>query len=391
MTILLTIAICTIAFGFLYQQKMKKMTRLIARSGGLQNEKIEKLQDSYDQLRSIIDNMNEAIAVITPKTKIIFYNQCFENLFSSQYKITDKTMFSEVVRNAPLTELIQQAVVQKSTHKKIVEFDIANRRNVQQVQAVYMQLDKGDLIAIVFHDLTELKEAEKMKRDFITNASHQLKTPLTAIQGYAETLIEDDEIDIKIRRDFLKKIEHKSVEAADLVVKLLKLSKLESNAENLQMATIDVVKTIRDLEKKFEGNLHKYEIELVHEFESEETEIETDPSLFQLILENVLENAIKYSKPQGKVYITGTETEGKVKLRIKDEGIGIPKDDQSRIFERFFRSSNAESHTHDGIGIGMALVKSALDRVHGSLEIISDRNQGTSMCLTFPKSIQAAV
>lgn len=389
MTILLTIILCAVVFAFLYQEKVKKISRNLSSAAVIQNEKMEKLQDSYDQLRSIIDNMNEAIVVITPKTKIIFYNKCFEQLFSSRYKITDKTLFSEVVRNAQLTELIEHSLKQKDAMKKVVELEVKDRRTVHQVQAVYMKLDKGDLIAIVFHDLTEIKEAEKMKRDFITNASHQLKTPLTAIQGYAETLIEDDDIDLKTRRDFLKKIENKSVEAADLVVKLLKLSKLESKAEDVHLVTVDVVKTIRDLEKKFEGNLHKYQIELIHEFNSDVTEIVTDPSLFQLILENLLENAIKYSKPKGRVFISGTANPHHLMLKIRDEGIGIPKDDQARIFERFFRSSNAESHSHDGIGIGMALVKSALDRVGGSVSVASHQNEGTSMLLTFPRSMQA--
>lgn len=335
-----------------------------------------------------MEHMNEAVVAIHPDFRIAFYNRSFLEIFSPDYPVNEKSFFTDVVRSVPLSELVRNVFFTRKTQKKIMEIATPYVRRTHEVQAVQIPLKNETLVALVFYDLTEIKESEKMKRDFITNASHQLKTPLTAIQGYAETLIDDPKMDLSIRQEFLRKIKSKSTEVSDLVVKLLKLSKLESNAEKIQPSLLDVVKTIQDLEKKFEGNLKKHQIQLVHEFQSDEISLLTDVALFQLVIENLLENAIKYSKQGGKVFIKVAEIDENIQLNIRDEGIGIPKQDQSRIFERFFRSSNAENHSHDGIGIGMALVKSALEKMEGSIQINSDQNEGTEMALSFPKKVK---
>ncbi len=386
-TIIITLAIA-ITLSFVLQKTLKKNNAAKRKILKELEDKVRKIEESENKLNSIMEHMNEAVVAIHSDFRIAFYNRSFLEIFSPDYPVNEKSFFTDVVRSVPLSELVRNVFFTRKTQKKIMEIATPYVRRTHEVEAVQIPLKNETLVALVFYDLTEIKESEKMKRDFITNASHQLKTPLTAIQGYAETLIDDPKMDLGIRQEFLSKIKSKSIEVSDLVVKLLKLSKLESNAEKIQPALLDVVKTIQDLEKKFEGNLKKHQIQLIHEFQSEEISLLTDVALFQLVLDNLLENAIKYSKQGGKVFIKVVEVDGNIQLSIRDEGIGIPKQDQSRIFERFFRSSNAENHAHDGIGIGMALVKSALERMEGSIQIISDQNEGTEIVLSFPKKVK---
>lgn len=383
------LSLVTLVFFSLWllsRNRLKKMRRELLEFSKEQDERIRKLQESKSRYKSIVEHMNEAVAAVDTDRRVAYFNQPFVHMFSPDHELKENVIFTDVVRHTQINELVDQVFESKKTKKNVIEMTVDDVRRTCEVQGVYIPFKDKSMMALVFYDLTELKEAERMKRDFITNASHQLKTPLTAIQGYAETLIEDSEMNIKTRGDFLGKIKIKSIEAADLVFKLLRLAKLESNVEEIQSVNIDIEKVIEDLEKKFEGILQKNKIQFVHE-SSEVVQIQTDLYLLQLVLENLLENAVKYSKPNGKVYFSVTQNNENIQLDIRDEGIGIPEADQDRIFERFFRSHNAENHTQDGVGIGMAMVKSALDKMRGSLEITSSQNQGTTMHLTFPRQL----
>ncbi len=346
-------------------------------------EKIHTLEENSKQLQSVIEHMNEAIVTVKTDYRILFHNRPFQKKFSPNRKIQDGEMFDMVIRNVELNAMLENIIETKQPEKKVIEITVESQRRVVEAQSVFVP-ERSGLVVIVFYDLTEIRESEKMKRDFITNASHQLKTPLTAILGYSETLMEDVEIDVNIRQDFLSKIKNKSIEAADLVSKLLKLSKLESGAGNINFTNINVEKTLLDVVRKFEAILKRQRVHLSHQLESQSSQIQTDLPLFQLIAENLLENAIKYSKPEGKIHIQVEKNDDEVEVQIRDEGIGIPEADLPRVFERFFRSHNAENHSHDGTGIGMAMVKSALDRLGGKIDVTSDQGRGTTITFILP-------
>jgi two-component system phosphate regulon sensor histidine kinase PhoR len=298
-------------------------------------KKIHTLEETSKQLKSVIEHMNEAIVTVKTDYRILFHNRPFQQKFSPDREIKDGEMFDVVIRNPQLNEMLQNIIQTKESEKKVMEVSVSGQRRVVEAQSVYVP-ERSGLIVMVFYDLTDIRQSERTKREFITNASHQLKTPLTAIQGYAETLLEDVDIDVKIRQDFLAKIKNKSIEASDLVAKLLKLSKLESRAREIQITTIDVEKTIREVEKKFEAILKRQNIDVKYDTKIEGLQIQTDPNLFELVAENLLENAIKYSKPHNSIYVQVVEEAGNVKVQIRDEGIGIPAQDLPRVFERFF-------------------------------------------------------
>jgi two-component system phosphate regulon sensor histidine kinase PhoR len=350
-------------------------------------KKIHVLEENSKQLQSIIENMSEAIVTVKTDYRILFHNRIFQEKFSPNHKIQDGEMFDVVIRNVELNAMLQNIIRTKQSEKKVIEINIESQRSVVEAQSVFVP-ERSGLVVIVFYDLTEIRESERMKREFITNASHQLKTPLTAVQGYTETLLDDPDIEKKIRQDFLGKILKRSIEASELVSKLLKLSKLDSGAGEIQPINIDVEKTILDIEKKLEAISKRQNVSVQHQFLEPNIQIQSDLPLFQLITENLLENAIKYSKPTGTVQILVEKNHNQVRMQIKDQGIGIPEKDLPHVFERFFRSHNAENHSHDGIGIGMAMVKSALDRLEGNIEIDSDQGSGTTITILLPTELR---
>jgi two-component system phosphate regulon sensor histidine kinase PhoR len=377
------ILVLTIALVILrnrWQQNSRELKKTIEERG----QTIQSLQSSEHTLNLVTQNINEAVVAIDENFRIEFYNGAFKEIFTDGSVRIHNKSFQDIVRNVALNELIDRVLRTKHSEKQIMDIEQESKKITVEVNAIHVPAIQGTLILVVFYDLTEIKEAERMKREFITNASHQLKTPLTAIQGYAETLLEDIAVDVNIRQDFLAKIRNKSIEASDLVSKLLKLSKLESRAVDFNITTINVG---REVAKKFEAVLKRQHIEIVHE--GDEVTIQSDLTLFQLIIENLLENAVKYSKPEAKIFIQIEREDENVKIIIQDQGIGIPEQDLPRIFERFFRSQNAENHSHDGVGIGMAMVKSALDRLDGKIEISSDQGHGTTISLSFPVNIDS--
>jgi len=384
-TVLVILLIClVVALVYVIQKNHNLSGQLKGASEQLKN-KIHTLEETSKQLKSVIEHMSEAIVTVKTDHRILFHNKPFEEKFSPNRPIQDGEMFDVVIRNVELNKMLQHVIESKHSEKKVIEINVDGRRLTMEAQSVYVP-ERSGLVVIAFYDLTEIREAERMKREFITNASHQLKTPLTAVRGYTETLLDDPTIDPSIQHDFLKKILRQSAEATELVSKLLKLSKLDSKAGDIQYTNIHVEKTILDVEKKLEAISSRQKIQFEHEFSEPNLQIQTDLPLFQLILENLLENAIKYSKPSGRILINVNKNAEKLQVKIKDDGIGIPTQDLPRIFERFFRSHNAENHSHDGIGIGMAMVKSALDRLDGEIHIDSDQGKGTTITVYLPAS-----
>jgi two-component system phosphate regulon sensor histidine kinase PhoR len=349
-------------------------------------EKMKQSEESDHKIKLIIENLNEAVVAIHPDLRIVFHNQPFQSLLGGEKIVAKHSSFLEIVRNVELNQMLERVLQNKTSEKKIMELMVNSKKLTFEIHVIHVPVEQGSLIVMAFYDLTTFKDSQRMRKEFIANASHQLKTPLTAIQGFADIMIADPDIEPKLREEFLRKIQLRSIEAAELVTKLLKLSKLETNLDELQMSTVNINRLIEQLCHKFEGNMQKQQIQMVQDFSDQSIELQTDPELLRLVLENLIENAIKYSKVNGRVFIHTSEKSNSVSIEIKDEGIGIPDEDQTKIFERFFRSSNAERHTQDGVGIGMAMVDSAMEKVSGKISIQSKRDEGTTVSLSFPKT-----
>jgi two-component system phosphate regulon sensor histidine kinase PhoR len=240
---------------------------------------------------------------------------------------------------------------------------------------------------MVFHDITELKKLETMRRDFVANVSHELRTPLTAIRGYAETLLAGALDDRTRARQFLSVIDRHSERLSRLIDDLLTLSDLELGKTALKRDAVHLETLVDEVFEILREKARRAKVTLVKHIPADLSLIVGDADRLQQVLINLTDNAIKYSADGGTVQIVARGLDGAasaVEVEVSDHGIGIPAADLPRLTERFYRVDKARSRELGGTGLGLAIVKHLVQAHGGKLEITSEVNVGTSVRFSIP-------
>jgi len=237
----------------------------------------------------------------------------------------------------------------------------------------------------VFHDITRLKELEKIRQDFVANVSHELRTPLTTIKGYAETLLEGA-LKEEVAFQFVQVIKRHADRLAKIVEDLLMLSKIESKEFHLKVENIPILDLIHDVSDFVKEAAEKKKISISQIEIPPSLVIEADRSDLEQVFINLLDNAIKYTPEGGRVIISATEKDqGEIEFSIQDNGIGIPKEDIPRIFERFYRVDKGRSQALGGTGLGLSIVKHLVQAHSGKVWVESQPGKGSAFYFTLPK------
>lgn len=352
-------------------------------------KKTEALAKERQELEVLMAAIPEAIVAIDTENRLLFFNSRFALLFGEKGDST-RPVLGEIFRAPELLETFRQAIAEGST----LSLNLPLHTRTEQASRYFsvavtpLRKETGPVYAAVgiFHDVTELKQAEKIRIDFVANVSHELRTPLTAIKGYADTLSED------IRHHhysdlekYLAVIQRNTERLMTLIEDLLDLSSLESaeSAEltKTQVSTQEV--TTRILAQIEARSARKNQtIEVTHSAPI----VHSDPGRLEQVLTNLIDNAIKYCPAGGRIQILWEQKPGAVVLRIRDNGPGIPRELQPRLFERFFRVDKARSREMGGTGLGLAIVKHIMQKHGGSVQVTSDLGQGTEFACEFPTS-----
>jgi two-component system phosphate regulon sensor histidine kinase PhoR len=295
----------------------------------------------------------------------------------------DRSM-NEILRSPDVLEAYNEALETGKAIRSMVTIDVLNERNPRVFQLAVAPLKKKHNQEVygsvgVFHDITELKQAERVRIDFVANVSHELRTPLTSIHGYLQTIQQDvaaqrfDQLE-----PFIKIIDGNVDRLRRLVEDLLDLSSLESG-KDLKMETVN----IRDLTKSVLDQLTSGEHQLVLNFETET--VFADPQRLQQVLRNLLENAIRYVPKGRTIEVSWRELpDGGVSLHVRDDGPGIPEEHRARLFERFYRIDESRSRSYGGTGIGLSIVKHIMQRHGGSVQLQSALGEGSEFICQFP-------
>lgn len=344
----------------------------------------EQLQS--EQLATVIDNMESGLALIDEKGYVHLVNRTFLSMFGGKYQdyvgflyydVLDEEIIHNTVKNAFLHESNVKAklFVDRNDDKKHIELvgaPIFNERNML----------KGTVL--VFYDITELKNLEEMRKDFVANVSHELKTPITSIRGFSETLLDEDMNDQQIHKKFLRIIHEESSRLQYLVEDLLTLSRLEKEEIQLNPTEINVAQLIDGITPVIIQKANRKHIAFTFDIDRV-TEFTADLDKIKQILINLLENAVSYTPEHGKVHLQVGEKQGMIVFQIIDTGIGIPKDALPRIFERFYRVDKARSRNTGGTGLGLAIVKHIVEVLGGQINVESELNKGTTFNILLPK------
>jgi len=237
---------------------------------------------------------------------------------------------------------------------------------------------------VVVHDITEIRRLETVRSDFVANASHELKTPLTSIKGFVETLLEGALDDKENNRNFLKIIWDHAERLDSLVNDLLSLSHLESKEIMLKKTNFNLKQQVEGVISGFSSQLKKKDIELKNELPAS-ISLTADKNRIEQVVTNLIDNAIKFNQEKGFVRIFSEEINGKVKITIEDSGIGIPEKDIPRIFERFYRVDKARSRSLGGTGLGLSIVKHIIEIHGGTVGVESVEGLGSKFWFILPK------
>jgi two-component system phosphate regulon sensor histidine kinase PhoR len=330
-----------------------------------------------EELDTIVSSMQEILIVLDKDGRIKLINESFKKSLGNE-DVQDK-FYWEVMRCPDFSELIKKVTEERKNHTREIEF-----RDKNYLCSVTFLSSKEEMVA-VFYDITELKNLEQMKKDFVANMSHELRTPLTAIKGFVETLEEEEEIK---NVQYLEIIKRHTDRLMNIVNDLLVLSELEQTSRALVIENVNLVSLAENILKVFEQGEKEKGIQLKLVAEKDLKIIQADPFKLEQMFINLLDNAIKYTE-RGEVSITLTQIDSKSVIEIQDSGIGIPSSHLLRIFERFYVVDKSRSKKLGGTGLGLSIVKHIVLLHGGTIDVESPQGMGTKFTIVLPNTQSA--
>ncbi len=340
-------------------------------------ETITDLSDKQNKLISILASMDDGVIVIDNNEKILIINAAAQKLFELEGDQTGK-YFIEVTRNKEIHEIVN--MIPDEDVEIIINQPTKKYLRIKATRVINYNENLGAMLFI--QDITKIKSLEKMRSDFVANVSHELKSPLTSIKGFAETLkyVEDK----PTREKFLDIIYIESERLTRLINDILTLSELENKDTSINFEKIDVNKSIEEIFYIMEPAANGKNINIKLELEANQITIYGDRDKFKQMMINLVDNGIKYTNFGGLVTIKTLNFNKRVKIAITDNGIGIPKKNIARLFERFYRVDKGRSREMGGTGLGLAIVKHIVYLFNGEINVESSVGHGTSFILDFP-------
>jgi len=354
------------------------------------NEYINRFKEENKLYTRLFQSIQEGVIVVNKNREVLRINPTGLKLLNVE---NDKNLegrpLIEAIWNYTLDEMTERSIATGDVLSKEVTFDYLDSR-IMDTLVSPMFNEKGEIrgAIIVFTDVTEKKRLEKVRQDFISNISHELKTPLTSIKAMVEVLLEGGAEDAKLRRDFLENINQEVDRLSKLVSDLLLLSRLESDREFLNPVLTDFVALVTRTVSRFQPRAMKEGITLTLDIEEEIPPLNVDVNYIDQVISNLIDNAIKYTPSGGKVEVKVEDNEKTVKVSVKDTGIGIAKEDLPRIFERFYRGEKSRNLSLGGIGLGLSIVKHIVEAHGGKVGVESEIGKGSTFYFTLPKEGQ---
>src|SRR5437667_469338 len=357
---------------------------------GLRLEKVsEDLQQLNKQIakresgmQTIFSAMHDALLVVNSNRHVILANETFRKLFALP-EISEGTPLLEIVRDATLDRVIEDAFDRGGP----VRSELAVDGSQIELDAVATRNDAGEITGalVLFHDITELKKMDQVRRDFVANVSHELRTPLSILRGYIETLLDSPETSREELSRILAVMERHSKRLDLLAEDLLTLAQLESANPNLQLGNVDLSSFFGEVVRDWEKKLANKQLNVVVDVPPDAPTIRADQARLQEALYNLLDNAVKYSREHGEISLMARRRDEQIVLSVSDNGIGISKEDLPRVFERFYRVDKArtEQNAH-GTGLGLAIVKHIAQLHGGHVEAESEIEKGTTIRVVLP-------
>lgn len=350
----------------------------------LQNQ-MRALHENEQQLSTILSNMVSGVMLVNQEGEILMINSAMERFLAQHNQHIVGQHYQAFDDNLNLKKYIAAVFDDnEKIHAEITSEDLSKNVFDAHFGPFYGNGWKQRGVIIVLHDITNIKRLEKMRSDFVANVSHELKTPVTSVKGFAETLLGGEVNDEATAKSFLEIIYNESERLDRLIRELLHLSRIENKVTPLNLSSVDLIALIHSITKTLSKSISEKSLEVTLPLSTEEVTIEGDSDRLNQILLNLIANSINYTGEGGRIDISMEMTEYNVHISISDTGIGIPEESVPRVFERFYRVDKARSRNSGGTGLGLAIVKHLVDSHQGDIEVSSVEGEGTTFTVTFP-------
>ncbi len=349
---------------------------------------IDEVQYKHLQLTSVLKSISHGIIVIDINANVILINDEARRMIKSKCIGNEEgSNLRQVIAVDEIMRCIGRYTGRKESKTSIItlENEIVYRI---KMDPVYLQDSKNAIIGSIINieNITEIVKLENMRKDFVANVSHELKTPLTSISGFIETLIINENLPTDKRNRFLAIIQNESDRLKRLIEDILLLSSIE-NKNNLVMENVILFNVFKEVHEMINYIANSKDIEIDYKFEDKDIVVNAYGDYIKQLLLNLIDNAVKYTPKGGKVFVNQYATSDEIIVEVEDNGIGIPKEEQSKIFQRFYRVDKARSKSIGGTGLGLAITKHIVNSLGGTINLESEFGEGSKFIVRLPKKI----
>ncbi len=341
-----------------------------------------------NKILAILGAMSEGVIAVDEREEVVHLNATAGEMFRIDPSDAIGRKLSEVIQLPELIRTISATLRDLEGRQGEIHLQRGMSNVLMELQSSGLRDRDGQAVGavIVLRDITEIRRLEEMRSDFISNVSHELKTPLAAIKGLVESILEDEEMPDETRRRFLVRVERQANRLNSLVIDLLSLSRLErESAASLEIESIDARRAVLESIESQRLGAESKGLSLVHEIIDEPVRVAADWESVRQVVDNLLSNAIRYTPAGGTVTVRLAADAGEVHIEVQDTGMGIDPLHHERIFERFYRVDKARSRELGGTGLGLAIVKHIVRRLGGSIGVDSEVGKGSCFTIELPR------
>jgi two-component system, OmpR family, phosphate regulon sensor histidine kinase PhoR len=346
----------------------------------------ERFREGEFSVQAVFGAMLDGLVVVDDQRRVRMMNREFRRAFGREGAEPGEPLL-EVIRHASIDRLVMEAIRAREPRRESIQMSRGpSEGREMEVSAVPLGDNSAPIegAVILFHDVTQLRQMEEIRRDFVANVSHELRTPLSIFRGYLETLLDDPHQPPGELLRILEVMERHSDRLYALVEDVLSLARLESPTAELDVSEISLPEFLQEILGDWEKRLEAKQLKSHLDVPLDLPKLEADESRLQEIIYNLLDNAVKYSQAGGAITLRAAVEGEQVRISVSDEGIGIRENDLPRIFERFYRADKARSRELGGTGLGLSIVKHIAQLHGGTAQAQSQPGKGTTISVLLP-------
>ena len=365
---------------------LKKMAEAINQMARSSAQGVTEVIADRNRLTTIFTCMVEGVIDVDMDQKVLHINEAAARLLSVNEKECIGHPIWQGIRSQEILNALDEAIRNRSVIKTQMRLNRESDPLIIDIYAASLSDDQGLPIGavLVLHDITEIKKLERVRTDFVANASHELKTPITAIRGLTETILDDEEVDKETVIHFTNRVHAQSLRLSQLVGDLLTISRLENGQNEKDYDKINFIDLVRQSVKAAQTSAEEKGHTLVTELPDTELPLYADRQNMSQLIDNLIDNAIKYTEEPGTITVRLKKEGSWALLEVQDTGLGVSPQYQQRVFERFYRVDKARSQSLGGTGLGLSIVKNIAEKHGGSVSVESQLGSGSTFTFRLP-------